>query len=247
MSELRGTAPDVPSTAPGRDEPADEGALELSCEQVYWAGFLRGGFSIASLVREGHRCSVALLRTKHVPLTPVEHQALDLLTRGKSRKEAAHELGLSFGTLGAVARTALSKRGLARVEHAVLVAAVLDFGISEPTSIRSLFLDTDALGSLTRAEREVAFLIVDGLGNAEIGARRGGCSGRTVANQVAAIFDKLGVGSRLELVRRLARPLPSAAFRHETPFRTDADVAQEIGRLLERMTPSKSPFHQATF
>jgi DNA-binding NarL/FixJ family response regulator len=56
--------------------------------------------------------------------------------------------------------------------------------------------------SLTPAEREVALLIRHGLSNAEI-ARARGVAVRTVANQVASLFQKLGVGSRLELARRI--------------------------------------------
>ncbi len=53
-------------------------------------------------------------------------------------------------------------------------------------------------GRLTAAEREVARLMAAGLSNADI-ARRRGSSPRTVANQAASIFGKLGVRSRLEL------------------------------------------------
>jgi DNA-binding CsgD family transcriptional regulator len=51
---------------------------------------------------------------------------------------------------------------------------------------------------LSDAEKEVAKLLLAGRSNAEIAAARGR-SVRTVANQVASIFRKLRVGSRLEL------------------------------------------------
>lgn len=53
---------------------------------------------------------------------------------------------------------------------------------------------------LTDAERDVLSRIVDGAANAEI-ARARGTSVRTVANQVAALLRKLGVGSRYDLIR----------------------------------------------
>lgn len=56
--------------------------------------------------------------------------------------------------------------------------------------------------ALRPAERTVAECIVRGLSNAEI-ARTRGTSARTVANQVAALFERTGVQSRAELVRRL--------------------------------------------
>jgi DNA-binding NarL/FixJ family response regulator len=62
-----------------------------------------------------------------------------------------------------------------------------------------------ALASLTHAELGVARKLVEGLTNAQIAAVRG-TSERTVANQVAAIFRKLRVGSRAELARRFAIP-----------------------------------------
>jgi DNA-binding CsgD family transcriptional regulator len=55
---------------------------------------------------------------------------------------------------------------------------------------------------LSAAEREVTELMLSGLSNAEIAAYRRTAL-RTVANQVAVIFDKLGVGSRGELVALL--------------------------------------------
>lgn len=57
---------------------------------------------------------------------------------------------------------------------------------------------------LTRAEREVVEHVVAGRSNAQIAARRG-TSVRTVANQLAAIFRKLAVGSRRELAVAITR------------------------------------------
>lgn len=58
--------------------------------------------------------------------------------------------------------------------------------------------ETPRLDELTPAEREVALLASAGASNAEIAkARRSAV--RTVANQIASIFKKLGVGSRVEL------------------------------------------------
>ena len=65
------------------------------------------------------------------------------------------------------------------------------------------------LSSLTAREREIVSLIGEGLRNDEI-ARRLGITPKTVKNQLTALFAKLGVSSRLELVvyayrHRLAR------------------------------------------
>jgi DNA-binding NarL/FixJ family response regulator len=53
----------------------------------------------------------------------------------------------------------------------------------------------DVPSCLTPAEADVARLLGCGLSNAGIAARRGS-SERTVANQVASIFRKMGLGSR---------------------------------------------------
>ena len=59
--------------------------------------------------------------------------------------------------------------------------------------------ESSALESLTPTEREIAHGIAQGASNAEL-ARRRGVAVRTVANQVRAVFEKLGVTSRGELV-----------------------------------------------
>ncbi len=58
--------------------------------------------------------------------------------------------------------------------------------------------------SLTNAERDVVDMLLRGHSNAEIGEHRG-TSVRTVANQVAAVFRKLGVTSRAALMAKLGR------------------------------------------
>ena len=72
-----------------------------------------------------------------------------------------------------------------------------------PAVERLARLDLSDGVSLTAAEREVAALILAGLDNRMIGRRRG-TTERTTANQVGAVFRKLGVGSRAQLAARLA-------------------------------------------
>jgi DNA-binding NarL/FixJ family response regulator len=57
---------------------------------------------------------------------------------------------------------------------------------------------------LTAAEAAVAALAAAGLSNGAI-ARERGSSPRTVANQLASVFRKLGVASRLELCAYVGR------------------------------------------
>lgn len=62
---------------------------------------------------------------------------------------------------------------------------------------------SQALGSLSPAERSVVELVRRGYSNSAIAALRG-VSARTVANQLAAAYEKLGVSSRAQLVALLA-------------------------------------------
>lgn len=73
--------------------------------------------------------------------------------------------------------------------------------------VRGLLIDlpVDELelpDTLTAAEREVVQLVAQGLSNEQIGAQRGR-SARTIANQLAAVYRKVGVFSRTELLARL--------------------------------------------
>jgi DNA-binding CsgD family transcriptional regulator len=63
-------------------------------------------------------------------------------------------------------------------------------------------LPEESASRLTDAERAVVELARSGLSNAAI-ARRRRCSSRTVANQLAVVYKKLGVGSRRELRAKL--------------------------------------------
>jgi DNA-binding NarL/FixJ family response regulator len=66
----------------------------------------------------------------------------------------------------------------------------------------ALVVDDGAPAPLTTAEWEVARLAARGMSNLEI-ARDRATSPRTIANQLASAFRKLGVQSRSELAARV--------------------------------------------
>jgi DNA-binding CsgD family transcriptional regulator len=66
-------------------------------------------------------------------------------------------------------------------------------------AVLSFTVSGDSAINLSSAESDVARHMLAGRSNSEIAALRR-CSTRTVANQVASLFRKLGVHSRLELV-----------------------------------------------
>ena len=85
-----------------------------------------------------------------------------------------------------------------------LRAGVLVLG-GEEWLVLSFPLAVSALpDALTPAERNVVDAVLRGLSNADI-ARERGTSVNTISNQLASIFQKLGVHSRLELVRSIGR------------------------------------------
>lgn len=74
----------------------------------------------------------------------------------------------------------------------------------EALVVVSLPTDRRTLHGLTTAEQEIALAVVAGHSSSAIAKQRGR-SERTIANQLAAIYRKLGVSSRAELAARLAR------------------------------------------
>jgi DNA-binding NarL/FixJ family response regulator len=124
-------------------------------------------------------------------LSPREHQAVALVARGYANKVIAGELGVTVSTVSVYLLKAgrkLGVRGRVALIHAFHCA--LDGEPALPPA-------------LSTSERAVAALMLRGASNAEIAEARAK-SARTVANQVASIFRKLGVRSRGELAARFA-------------------------------------------
>jgi DNA-binding NarL/FixJ family response regulator len=210
-------------------------------------GFLGGSFRLVELVRDDAICR-AVLRRERPPgkLSGRERCVIERLIGGSSQKTVSFDLGVALTTVSVHLRVALDKLGIRLWEHAVLAGAIIQrshavdssrgpLGGDESLAVAKLELCPRSLGQLTSAEREVALLVLDGLTNAEIGVQRK-TSPRTVANQVAAVFRKLGVHGRLELIRRLAlHAAPVTELRESTvtspletappPPRSFADLA----------------------
>lgn len=177
-----------------------------------WGGLVDGQWSLLDVVDTDGR-SYTVLRENpldvrsSVSLTERERQVAWLVGRGHHVKLVAYELGLSASTIRSQLRSAMRKLNID--ERSGLYRLVSN--VSAPDAVTEL----DDLGvlalaeapatipdSLTEAEREIAQLLYDGLSNREISQRRD-TSTRTVANQIAAIYEKLEVSSRGDLVRRL--------------------------------------------
>jgi DNA-binding NarL/FixJ family response regulator len=99
-------------------------------------------------------------------------------------------------------RRALRRRAL-EVVPARLSLVRLHLGRQELAILSFPTAAGEPFAALTPAEREVALALVAGWSNLAVAEARG-TSVRTVANQVASLFRKLGVGSRAQLVARFA-------------------------------------------
>lgn len=97
---------------------------------------------------------------------------------------------------------------------------------------------------LTGSERDVVRILLAGSTHDEIAkARR--TSPRTIANQIATAFSKLGVKSRMELARMLERPMTASSAYHPS-----SQLRRERGKLCRYecdrlvLCPQSQPAHR---
>ena len=146
-------------------------------------------------------------------LSEREHQVVSHRVDGQGLKRIAVELGVSVPTITRCLARALRKLGLSsEMELPAVFGAGLRDRFRKPPGLRveSALHEGDKLvvsfrittadweKRLTRTEVEVARQVLAGLSNADIALRRD-TAVRTIANQVASIYRKLHVRSRLEL------------------------------------------------
>jgi DNA-binding NarL/FixJ family response regulator len=161
-----------------------------------------------------------------VPLSRRELAVLAAAEGGVANKLVAIEQSLACSTVSESLQTAIAKLGFASRAEFLKVMACLRSNVDEAADEGArlvgsaqqywLCLPAEAFGldpRLTAAERQVVTGVLNGRTNAAIAmTRRTSC--RTVANQLAAIYRKLGVSSRWELAARVAaRPSTKRATR----------------------------------
>lgn len=182
-----------------------ERALEM------WQGLVAGRWSLVDRWEsDGKRFIVAVENQPENldprALRPREGAAARLAAEGAAPKDIAYALGISPSNARALLAHALAKLGLA--SRAELLRWNPHRGHVHPAAEIAPRLSTLVLtqsgtprwDALTAAEREVAELAADGKSNAEIAKLRE-TSVRTVANQMAAILEKLSVHARADLLR----------------------------------------------
>ena len=176
-----------------------------------WPDLVAGRWTLVDAFDHGGRRYVVAYRNPpDAPRTPLSLRAQEVLTRtarGEPSKVIAAALGVGEA---AVSMTLHEAMRVMRIER---VADLIRLGAEAPPEV--VFRDEAltalalapagrlALDALTAAEREVFTELVRGRSNRAIAAVRNR-SERTVANQVASVFAKLGVDSRRGLLAKIA-------------------------------------------
>src|ERR1051325_415971 len=141
-------------------------------------------------------------------LSQRERSVLELALAGRSGKWIAFELGLSESAIARTLRIALDKlgaggtAGLAGARTAQFEPlAIANIGVE--LAVARLTLGAPSLTNLSDAECAIVAGILCGKRVADM-ARERGTSPRTVSNQIASAYRKLGISSRREVLALLA-------------------------------------------
>lgn len=213
-----------------------------------WDGLMSGHWSLVGRFDRDGKRHLLLRRNRAaerapVTLTPHEASVVDYAVLGHSNKRMAYELGISQPNVSECLRRACAKLGVGtRAGLMELVSTkmatypgtetrvVLSFPLPRPESA------TPAI--LTASEQSVFRALLAGQSNSAIAASRGRAS-RTIANQVAAIFRKLHVGSRAELLASRAIRESVHSF-SVTPFPESVGLHVERAKQRRRRRPEAS-------
>jgi DNA-binding NarL/FixJ family response regulator len=143
-------------------------------------------------------------------LTRRERHVAEAAARGHSNKVIAADLGLGVSTVASYLSATLEKLGLKsrldliRELSPALRGMPMQVGGARLAVAERELPKRPEASDLTPAERAVVDGTLAGLSNAEVAIRRG-TSPRTIANQLASVLRKLGVGSRYELAAALTQ------------------------------------------
>lgn len=181
-----------------------------------WQALVAGRWSLVEhFDSDGRRYVIAVrndpLHADPRGLTLRERQVAEYIGMGQNSTQIAYTLGLSASSVTDYAVRAQRKLGVS--SWAELAAFFARNGLRVRLAETAIRDNRLLIGSyplipearirrLTDAERDVLAALLAGSTNADI-ARRRAAAERTVANQVQAIFGKLGVRSRGELAARL--------------------------------------------
>ncbi|RYZ09176.1 MAG: hypothetical protein EOO73_05295 [Myxococcales bacterium] len=192
---------------------------------VLWQELVCGACEVIDYFFTDERC-LLLTKPRVAPGRAIEGRRLAIVQAvlcGGGQKAVAIELGLAASTITMHARLALSALGVdgkpsrahpilmlaarSAADASAALGANLSFIEQSGGQLRVLSLsrpDAALGGVLPPAELAVARRLVEGHCYADM-ARMRGTSARTIANQIAAVFKRMRVSGRNELVHRLWR------------------------------------------
>jgi DNA-binding NarL/FixJ family response regulator len=197
-------------------------AVEISLA-LLWKELSLGLCRVVDAFFTETRCFLVTLPLQgaSVPIEGRRLQILEAVLTGEGQKRIAIELGLAPSTVALNARLALSAVGIttkpSRAHPLLMLAAraarvpslravgTLSF-VEQGGSLRRVVSivrpDFDLDRMVPAAELAVVRSLIEGASYEEIAKRRG-TSTRTVANQITAVFRRLKVSGRSELLLRL--------------------------------------------
>lgn len=204
-------------------DPGFEGCVELAS---LWEQLLSGQLSVVGSYCSSGRCHAELRRECRRAVPTVPRRLLERFFLGQSQKSLALEHALSHATVAAHCSAALHAFApgtraahapvlIVMAAHAARGASLAPAVVEEGGSDGRLLAQVPIPGvtfkdRLTAAEQAVAELTIQGAFH-EAMARARGTSRRTIANQLASIYFKVGVSARNELRAKAIVEMSGAA------------------------------------
>lgn len=205
---------------PGFDIGTEQASSHAKVAQL-WRGLLRGSTRIVDQRSDATHHYLELVPSLGAPLVPRELRLWLPTLQGNLQKAVAVDEKRAVSTVASAATHCLSSIGLRCTAKETPMLLVMMAHIGESSGVatadachslrfaRSILLrarrpDSLLPPTLSPSEMDVVRLRIDGLSHAKIAASRSR-SVRTIANQLASVYSKLGVSSRAELLGMLAR------------------------------------------
>ena len=189
-----------------------------SASRLSRTALVGGDWQLVDMYRRGTELRL-LMRAGATLISAREQEVLSAVLAGVPDRELSRQLGItrqcvcghlgnSLGKLGAESRFSalqawrvLGEAEKGRAGRAQL--AEVPYGTDSLLSLRAPIPPRPEIEvRLSSAETHVAWLVCDGLSNRDIALERGTAE-RTVANQVASIFNKLEVSRRFDVAQFL--------------------------------------------
>jgi DNA-binding NarL/FixJ family response regulator len=223
---------------------ADEQSASHIDLALTWRELIQGSSSVIGSFFSQARCGLILTPTSHPREKALSGRRLEILESvlcGVGQNCVAIDLSLAPSTVALNARQALESLGVSgrpsrvhplqmlaakAARDRTLASASLSFVSTPFGEVQVIGIPRPGrrlVGVVPAAELEVISMLIEGCCYAEIAKRRGTAE-RTIANQIAAVFKRLNVSGRSDLIQRLfvldgvaSRPVPALPAPPATP------------------------------